>query len=75
MSGEDQKIAGRVDAESTVPRQKEAEPENDNTEIVYPKGVELVELGISLPSRVVGCSGIWIRPSSLPPSRVRGNIH
>ena len=48
MSGEDQAIASRVDAESTVPRQKEAEPENDNTEIVYPKGVELVVIIIAL---------------------------
>lgn len=48
MSGEDQNIASRVDAESTVPGQKEAEPENDNTEIVYPKGVELVVITIAL---------------------------
>ena len=48
MSGEDQNIASRVDAESTVPAQKEAESENDNTEIVYPKGVELVVIIIGL---------------------------
>ena len=29
MSGEDQNVASRVDAESTVPGQKEAESEND----------------------------------------------
>jgi hypothetical protein len=48
MSGEDQRIASHVDAESTVPGGKEAEPENDDTEIVYSKGVELVVIIIAL---------------------------
>jgi hypothetical protein len=49
MAEDDKKSASRVDDESATVVPKEAEPATtDNTEIVYPKGVELVVIIVAL---------------------------